>query len=1207
MVDPIRPDGPLRSRLPPTTDPLAGLAADVPIVLLPVRVETRWFTTSDPARLELRIRVYPDEIHVAAPLSATRAERADVAAYHALLARDGEDAPTTRARYAQLVERHGSSRAAWLVRALAPGAPAIADANDDEAAVRVAGLPDHWIAVAKAPGFRAVATGTPIVADLAAAPVPNDTHDDPNTPALGNALAWVTDFAAAEAAGMALRLVMKRADAERLDELCVLGVSAEDPERSAAHFGELLSRHASSSGAALLAWGTPTNTTGDRDAARATGERGGWSGPGARPLTAIGDTPTGDSARTLAALGVDGAHARDLVADGIDRDAISRAMHVALWPATWGYYLDELAGQPADAVARARSLYVEHVRPAGPYPTLRVRAQPYGLLPTTSLARWPAATERGCLAAFLARVERLVGAAVARVPRLVDTTDVDRDLVAVLRRLPASRGAWVRQVTDVDTAAVSLGGDPFGWVAKIQAEVERLARTVISAQLGLPTTMRAVNLVYDDAAALLGIPFVAPSGASPDEALPQDYLSALATASASDIAAHRIPGADPRTLLYLLARHATTLIRLASSPPRPIIAIVETRGVGEVRDHPSTRPAPTPPPTAVSVWNRLDVVHAHAFANPAVIAHQHALRTLGAAPVRELEHTLAGVIDSSAYRVDAWATALASERLAALRAARPSATHIGGWAWLEKPRPSPRPAAGGFVHAPSLAQARTAAVLRAGYEAHRADGAGSTLEVDVSSKRVRAARWLLGGLRNGRPIGRLLGDHLERLLIDRGHPELVGDVRRSSVPAGAPLPDLADGWKLYHDWSAHAPGGPLGDAFEDLRALLDAVADLLVAECVHQALAGSPARAAAALDALERGEIATPDPQVDRTATDGRRIQRRVALLLGPAPGWPGETRPRAAAEPALEGLAARVLGQPNRVAIDVSVERDGATSTVSRTLADLDLCALDAVILAGEGERAFLDRAAASVVDGGTVRAVTGGPALDELVLRGAALARMFRAAHTPRAGELGGVTVNALPERDRPTTDIALDTLARPAPIGALTPLAAVASSPAELATWLGDMARVRPALEPLDLLALVAPDVFRGERRRTDDGVELALFATTNGAPTTALVVDGWSEAPPAGEITTGAAFPFDAPRAQPPQSILLAVPPPSVRWTLPLLEAIVDETIARAKLRVVAPDDVRGQLAPALLVADSRDELVPSVDLIQHAFVLEEVVQ
>src|ERR1041385_5845142 len=90
-----------------TPDPLAGLAQDAPVVLLPVRVETRWFKTDDADRLELRIRVFPDEIHIAATPGVTAAERSDTAAYYAALANDGADAEITKGRYARLVDTAG--------------------------------------------------------------------------------------------------------------------------------------------------------------------------------------------------------------------------------------------------------------------------------------------------------------------------------------------------------------------------------------------------------------------------------------------------------------------------------------------------------------------------------------------------------------------------------------------------------------------------------------------------------------------------------------------------------------------------------------------------------------------------------------------------------------------------------------------------------------------------------------------------------------------------------------------------------------------------------------------------------------------------------------------------------------------------------------------------------------------------------------------
>ena len=69
-------------------------------------------------------------------------------------------------------------------------------------------------------------------------------------------------------------------------------------------------------------------------------------------------------------------------------------MNRALWAATLGYVLETLAGTAVDddTIEAARRLFVEAVRGLGPLPTLRVGAQPYGLLPATSVRRWQPAT-----------------------------------------------------------------------------------------------------------------------------------------------------------------------------------------------------------------------------------------------------------------------------------------------------------------------------------------------------------------------------------------------------------------------------------------------------------------------------------------------------------------------------------------------------------------------------------------------------------------------------------------------------------------------------------------------------------------------------------------------------------------------------------------------------------------------------------------------
>ena len=57
---------------------------------------------------------------------------------------------------------------------------------------------------------------------------------------------------------------------------------------------------------------------------------------------------------------------------------------------------------------------------------------------------------------------------------------------------------------------------------------------------------------------------------------------------------------------------------------------------------------------------------------------------------------------------------------------------------------------GGFIYAPSLAQASTSAVLRSGFMTHQGTPDEGLLSLDVSSDRVRKALSLLDGVRQAR-------------------------------------------------------------------------------------------------------------------------------------------------------------------------------------------------------------------------------------------------------------------------------------------------------------------------------------------------------------------------------------------------------------------------------------------------------------------------
>src|SRR5262249_2390202 len=82
--------------------------------------------------------------------------------------------------------------------------------------------------------------------------------------------------------------------------------------------------------------------------------------------------------------------------------------------------------------------------------------------------------------------------------------------------------------------------------------------------------------------------------------------------------------------------------------------------------------------------------------------------------------------------------------------------------------------------------ATTAAVLRSGYLLHRNDSGAFAL--DLSSAQVRTARQLLDGVRQGQPLGALLGYRFERGLHEQ-NPSL--DQYIDAFRRLAPLGDVA--------------------------------------------------------------------------------------------------------------------------------------------------------------------------------------------------------------------------------------------------------------------------------------------------------------------------------------------------------------------------------------------------------------------------------
>ena len=99
---------------------------------------------------------------------------------------------------------------------------------------------------------------------------------------------------------------------------------------------------------------------------------------------------------------------------------------------------------------------------------------------------------------------------------------------------------------------------------------------------------------------------------------------------------------------------------------------------------------------------------------------------------------------------------------------------------------------------------------------------------------------------------------------------------------------------------------------------------------------------------------------------------------------------------------------------------------------------------------------------------------------------------------------------------------------------------------------------------------------------------------------LLIDEWTEVIPAAAETTGLAFHYDRPGAEPPQAMLLALSPRmSGGWQWPDLVDAVRETFAEARLRAVEPAQIDARFLPATIMAATSHPVTIGVNLAMNA--------
>ncbi|HEX8792895.1 MAG TPA: hypothetical protein VF765_18245 [Polyangiaceae bacterium] len=1004
----------------PTAD-VGRLEARYPIVLVPVRVETRF----DAASSNLLVRVYPDEFS-ADPHEPelSSAEQAAGQAYWAA-ATGGQE---SLAAWQLLLATYPSQRAAWIVRATHPTAPApqsFYKPSGWSRAVEARLMPDRFVVIATRGTTSKQAFGSPVVEPLALSVGPDSLDSDrvqigpDGNFKLDDAVKWTIDFDTAVSIGMGIRLPVG-ADDLRLgfDRLIVVGVKTSvDAPSTSALLGALFDAHHYTRGLAFVKQGAPTSNVAGTPAAYPPADGDGthsWAVERGAPL----DTAASCAAQNMTlALGLPVVRDPKVPGDAwfthvegadLQESTPAQKMNRVLYSATLGYFLDQMMDPlvaPA-AVNEVGQYFSQWVVPRGICSAFRVGRVPYGVLPATSLARWqdsPRATPVARrMSALIQKIKPIWEQFATMAPHVGRSHDPDQDLLDVLAMDASARDVRVRRVMG-DGAWLNMA-TLFDWPIVQWESYHKQVGAMALAAIGVtsPTPPRVVGLNLSDKSGSYHGPLVDTAPLSESDGLgPRNYISWIRQASIADLHLEAFPSQlsqdVKRALLYRFLRHGVLAeyhwwgnVLLSQYAATPVPAFREPELVGIV---PGTEARQTP-------WQRfqnnvtipaIGLTSIAAFldgdyesqlrALTGVGDYRDALDVLAPLATAELERLFTETLDAVSHRVDAWVTSLANQRLASmtqLRDGQPGC-FVGAYGWVENLRPETattvalpdgrtlRTTPGGYVHAPSMTHATSAAVLRNAYLTHLGQS-DSPYAIDLSSAQVRMGRFLLDSVRNGQPIGAVLGYLLERAFHEQHAESLIDPVRQvaplvankiedSGLPAETVAArNVVDGLALRTKWKANqlfdVPGGLPGtiahrDVLEQQLAQLDrnidAVADMLLAESVHQVVRGSTMASGAGLDALAQG-TRPPDPDVVRGVTGGITLTNRLCVVMGSSalavgPGWPATATPRAACEPRLDGWVGSMLGDPRTARC--RVQYPTTTSTTATKVVTFDQLAL--------------------------------------------------------------------------------------------------------------------------------------------------------------------------------------------------------------------------------------------------------------------------
>jgi hypothetical protein len=894
-------------------------------------------------------------------------------------------------------------------------------------------LPDRWLVVTYQGSSFRVTRGPRIIEPLAmtADPKLQDADlvpvEETGTYKIDKNLRWSVDFDRAVEVGMGIKVELQGNEGTAgFDRVIVVGVKSSMNEIDTSRMLErLFDAHHYTRGLAILRPGTPTNNTEGHPTPYPPKENAGEQSFIVERQRAPLDRefshhcmPSNTNGHLLAmSLGLPSG-----VFSNVDRGYFTDqyeapAMNRAIWPGTVGYFMQHMMGRTiftGTQIEAARQYFGNWVLARGPAPAFRIGATPYGVLPIASLRDWAPrnfgdadqSTHLTVEEALLKPLKSLFEGwldGTGRVPRIRNVQtgvgtpprNADADVATVLSTSASSREFRVR--FGYTEALQFLVFHFFGWdYREVIDRYDQETQTTFG-RLGFPQWRAPIGRTYFFPMQPQFTGDVVAPELSEDKSLADagiNFINSILGASVSEL--NQGAGKPPNpNLLYTMLRHST-LTEYARIAAQLLNFLWIEFFIFNV---------PSLAGSGIQYIIPLLLSVDSTFLKNQATEQKNALTALAFKPTAELERLFTESLDLISYRLDAWISAFATRRLDDMRRAQvtsrllPRGDFMGGYGWLENVRPrvhptqdlggglivETQPGNGGFIHTPSMTHAAAAAILRNGHLSFKNENPAA-YGIDLSSARVRKGRWLFEGVRNGQPVGALLGYQIERALHE-GHPTVSGlDLLRFELRKRFPLVankagedanqpteaiaarNVVDGSLLlraYKDGSlVFGSGGipgpltqqgiALKTELDNLDRMYDAAADLLTAESVFQLARGNIDAAVPTMNNMVEGNQ-PPETIITRGARGGAGLAHRVALVF-PSDARPtlptnfGAVRtPRGIADQDLNAWLGELIGDPDQVKATLSYlkENGDVINSVTITLTDLHLDPLDVLALA--------------------------------------------------------------------------------------------------------------------------------------------------------------------------------------------------------------------------------------------------------------------